>query len=504
MENGVDYDESLFTPVIKEGRKLQYFAKVYYTLTPRCLTVPVGASKEDKAQVLPAFITKVTNPSTLAELTPEQKSYRYIVSGKTRFSSEAESGYSSDGHMMYTAAANKPSYVDVPLGGDSSPPALLPGGKSYDWTPDYKGNLLFPYAAPLPILIPNSVAGPNTPIAKVREIDSVTGAVTYEEGNDAAHGKLNGFLGSITANDTIALSVQAQIYTTDEMKNGISAVKRARMAREATPVSPLFPAPETSVNAAVGTYPNSDYLQAQNDPSGSQPAFSSTGPMESNPNPYPEFNLDMGMDMPSNEIGISDYVTITMDGYSVGFSIGVPLGGYSKDPTDGTGNDGAKNPADANKDNFEKMGKLMKFLASKKADKAGTLADADETWGNAKGGEVKSQDFSVGVSISVAFLFQYNQLDNTYYFSQFTTAIAAELSYRIQFRLTVCPIFYGYIAVGVGVEIGTGLSVERTTVCEPTSALPKQTLQRGRSVVFETGSKAFDISYKGKLYAPKH
>ena len=66
----------------------------------------------------------------------------------------------------------------------------------------------------------------------------------------------------------------------------------------------------------------------------------------------------------------------------------------------------------------------------------------------------------------MAFLFKYNSVDNTYYFSQFSIAVAAELEYTYQQRLTPCPIVYLYVKVGFGIELGTGATVERETVEE--------------------------------------
>lgn len=76
-------------------------------MTPRSLVVPEGASESERAQILPALVTAV-NPDSAAysRLTPEQRAYRYLVSGLTRQNSSAAETRSADGHLKYGAAAN--------------------------------------------------------------------------------------------------------------------------------------------------------------------------------------------------------------------------------------------------------------------------------------------------------------------------------------------------------------------------------------------------------------
>ncbi len=193
LEPGIDYDESIFAPIPKYGKDAsgntvvtgycQYFLKTYYTMTPRCLSVPEGAKTTDPAQVLPALVADVTDPNTYASLTPEQQAYRYVVSGQSRaytptgtdhnIVTPADGDYSrsADNHRMYGAEASQVSSVDIPLGGDHSPPKLTETGKDFTWSPDFHGNLLYRFSAPQPVAIPHSLAGDNIPIAAVESID---------------------------------------------------------------------------------------------------------------------------------------------------------------------------------------------------------------------------------------------------------------------------------------------------------------------------------------------
>ena len=206
MDDG-DYEETTFSPIINEDGKIcQYFMRPYYTANPVCMTIPSGASDEERMQVMPNFITHITDDNAYAKLTDEQKSYRTIVSGKSRTSKNGKEIYTADGHIKYTAAATAYSYIDIPLGGDTSPArqitsaelggpengsAVINGvdymfdsGKAYyhdesqggglgdavfTWNPKFKGNMLYPFDNPQPIKIPHSIAGDDIPVTTALE-----------------------------------------------------------------------------------------------------------------------------------------------------------------------------------------------------------------------------------------------------------------------------------------------------------------------------------------------
>lgn len=504
LEDGVDYDESIFAPVKINGKYCQYFLKVFYTKIPRSLIAPEG-KQNNKAQVLPAFISSVTNSGVYASLTAEQKSYRYIIAGQNRtFENKAKgdaadenAGYSfsSDDLIMYGGEATRMAVLDVPLGGDISPAAVNGSGNGYTWMPDYQGNLLYPFSNPEPIFIEHSLAGDNIPIAQISGYDQDAGAFTYQ-GNGAQ--KLNGYLGSFVGSSTVAICVQVQKQSVPEIAaaNGISsgwagilpgsgaALQTTAGSEDAADKSTAVrPAPEAVNVGKNGTFPNSEYLK-ENEGSGQAPL--SDVDMSGSGNKYSEFNLDMGLELPSTEIeSVNGYVTIIMDGYEVGFALGLPLTGYEA-------GEGKKSFKDAN---TEDMGKLKDFLSGKKA------ADIDDTLGNAKkGGGLKSKQFSVDFGMSMAILFKYNPLDNTYYFSQFAVAISAGLEFTVQGRLTPCPIVYLYVTVGIEIEVGTGATVERISETEATNlAAGWGSLTTGSSKTFQTKYKAFDIQFKGRL-----
>ncbi|MBR6477999.1 MAG: hypothetical protein IKS85_06075, partial [Lachnospiraceae bacterium] len=54
------FSEDFFVPYVNGDDIHQYFIKVYYSMLPRCLTVPSGASETDTVRVLPAFVSSLT------------------------------------------------------------------------------------------------------------------------------------------------------------------------------------------------------------------------------------------------------------------------------------------------------------------------------------------------------------------------------------------------------------------------------------------------------------
>ena len=155
-----------------------------------------------------------------------------------------------------------------------------------------------------------------------------------------------------------------------------------------------------------------------------------------------EFNVDLGINLGSMELAVTDYVTILLDENKVGFAVGLPLGE--------TG-DESKGFADKNKDNWTQFGDFFKkgnFGGDESYKKAATEhtrkknADAaaaaspnpssppqpnpyDKT-------QFKSKSFSVGFAVGLAFLFEYNPLDNGYYFEGMTVSFSVSLTFRIQ------------------------------------------------------------------------
>lgn len=339
LDPGMNYNELYFQPVrLEDGTYAQYFMKVYYTMNPRSLIPDEGTDTSTVAQVLPAFVSTITEGTSYELLTEEQKAYRYIISGKTQIGENGEVFRSSDNHVMYGAGATARSMVDVPLGGDTSPATLNEDGTAYTWTPDYQGNLLYPFANPEPIIIDESLAGNNIPIAEIEGYEN--GQVLLEEGGVD---KLNGYLGSLTANNTVALAVQEQKATTEEIAaaNGVTigggdvALQSARNGEDTL-------APESVTTTDSKITPDARYLQEMGSGNAAATAGVDMNDMGADgvDFPYPELNQDFAVDLPSTEIGITDFANIVMDGDTVGFSIGIPLGGWNSNGDAGAGGAG--------------------------------------------------------------------------------------------------------------------------------------------------------------------
>lgn len=436
-----EFDETLFQPVVdSDGTVHQYFLKAYYTMNPRSYQAPAGANSDDTAMVLPLFMSTITNKTAFSKLSTQQKSYRYLQAGESRISADAESTDSSQGKPMYGAAATARSYVDIPLGGDVSPATYTMDGdtKVYTWTPDYQGNLLVDFDELQPIYNDENITGKSVAIAGeeprwVKKSLADVGTLTFSEDGAA---KLNGYLGSFTANNTFGLAVQ-----------------------ETTEITSIYDiSPESVVNGNVKVIPNADYLTNMEGTGSPDSASGGTDGKSA----MPEFESDLGVTLPSTNFQLSSYASIIMDGYKVGFSIGLPV-----IDTESYTNDSGNTPGigERAKEANESMTILKDFMTSvKNGDGPDAfkkmMRDSYNDANDAKG--VKSKKFSVSFSVALAILFEYNPIDNTYYFKQASIAANAGLTFTLQYRFTPVPILYVYLKTGFEVGLTTGLSVERT------------------------------------------
>lgn len=523
LDPGMNYNELYFQPVrLEDGTYAQYFMKVYYTMNPRSLIPDEGTDTSTVAQVLPAFVSTITEGTSYELLTEEQKAYRYIISGKTQIGENGEVFRSSDNHVMYGPAATERSMVDVPLGGDTSPATLNEAGTAYTWTPDYQGNLLYPFANPEPIIIDESLAGNNIPIAEIEGYEN--GQVVLEEGGVD---KLNGYLGSLTANNTVALAVQEQKATTEEIAaaNGVTigggdvVLQSARNGEDTL-------APESVTTTDSKITPDARYLQEMGSGNAADQAGVDMNNMEGVDFPYSELNQDFAVDLPSTEIGITDFANIIMDGDTVGFSIGIPLGGWNSNGDAGAGGAGGggsdyhTDPGEALKSSGETIANMFKWIAhprsmAQEVDDSYKATKDQQNWYNQKMGRgegVTAKEFKAEFSISAAFMFKYDPVTNHYEFSRFAAALSVELAFTYKARFTSCPIIYLYITVHLDVEFSLSADVERETVetgdnlvtstsmTDPEDNRQYMNLTKGTSTVLSsTEYKALNLNFSGKV-----
>lgn len=212
MAQGENRSETFFQPTKDEdGRVHEFIAKIFYTMTPRAFAAPEG-KQNDKAQVLPALTTTVTDAGRFGELTEAEQSYRYVVSGQA-----ADGRYTSDGHIMYGPEATAVQYVDVRMGGDHSP-AEAKNDKMV-WTPDYHGYLLKSYEYPEPIILEHSMLGDAHPLTDFTVNSAGQPVLTGE-----AKAQTNAYLGAMVGNSTIALCTMAQKYPADKLAGHMDAI----------------------------------------------------------------------------------------------------------------------------------------------------------------------------------------------------------------------------------------------------------------------------------------
>lgn len=243
------------------------------------------------------------NPDSAAysRLTPEQRAYRYLVSGLTRQNSSAAETRSADGHLKYGAAANARSTLDIPLGGDVSPATLAEGAAAYTWNPVFRGNMLYPFAAPEPITVENSIAGP-TPVTQQYTIERdeegiITGYAYTEEGLK----RMNGYLSSFTGTTTFALVTQEQRYSTADILAGVQSGVKLGGGAAGTDDDTLYVQdaadysvrPDSVTLGGYSTTPDAEYLKQMQDES----SPNSDVDMDDSGSEMSEFNVDLGINL---------------------------------------------------------------------------------------------------------------------------------------------------------------------------------------------------------------
>ena len=532
-----EYAIGNFTPLYDaDGNTLQQFFKFYYNMTPRCLTVPSGASVTDRAQVLPAFVTSVTDASQKAALSAEMQGYRFITSGKYSKTSSVYNGlgevtdtktagtWTGDNKLMYQAEANATETVDIPLGGDYNPvPATYiyqngsgqtssndapmsaadqaSGGWSLsditfqrkNWAPDYRGNLLYRFSDPEAVFVSDSLVGENLPVANIVTKAGENGAT--KDQYDVS--RLNGYLGSFNPLDTMSMCIRPQEGRTTDIIQGwfstgsLSALAVIQSGEYRVEVDSATPAGFKSIPDASGlrrTTGTDDGSEQAADTSASSNSMS-------------EFNVDLGIELPSLSVGLTDYVTLITDGSEFGFSIGIPVFKAEKSKKAYTDSDekygttkpayGAwekSGPVDENKGNLTKVkdafanpSKLLKGDDWKAAkDAVDTALDSDKLVRS------KSMEFSVAVNVTV--MFKYSAPDHSYKFTSAMVFLQFGFQYKQTFRLTVCPIIYAYFVIGASLELAGGVINDRVIVEDETAAIDiKQVYGVGQGTGYETG-----------------
>ena len=319
-----DYPDSFFKPTRDSaGNVYQYFFKVILKLRPRALQVPAGYSADQKTQLLPAFLSAVTDPSQEMKLTDEQRAYRYVYANN------------ADNHPMFGTEADKKSYIDIPLGGDvgeitlhSSATTIFDSDgeiedietvRTFTWAPDYVGNLIVDFDSPSPIVSTSNVTGGAVAIAGENPQIAADGSYVYSsEGLD----KLNGNLGAFVGRTTFAIGIQEQVKPMYSTRSQSGITDNDDINPESLTMGDVssIPSPDDTVNTQSGGSPG--------ETDGTSPDVGSD---------YKDFKQDLGVELPSMEFGLGENASIIMDGYEIGFSIGIPI--YSNEKSKNWGSE---------------------------------------------------------------------------------------------------------------------------------------------------------------------
>jgi hypothetical protein len=471
---------------------MQYHVKIYYTMTPRALEPPAGSSYSARAQVVPAFITSVTDLFEIDRLTREQRSYTYIISGL-----QPDAGgiyrHSSDNRYMYGAEAASMNIIDIPLGGDRSPAERGMDGR-FTWEPDYIGRMLFPHTEPEPIFIGESLAGPNTPVG----------------GTGANAGRINGYLASFVANTMLTLTVQQQrVAIQEHIDSGFDSELE---------VIPEFATLRTGWKVS----PNAAHLT--NMAAGESPGGGSSS--QGSGSKYPETNMNVNISLPmidltpgtadggpgarsGTSVGVSffDFVTFTVSETQIALTFGIPLL-YKEKKNEGdewkkwsSGDGAAMNQINnANIMTVNNFANPDGFMNRSSSIQIPSLDAIEKSLDKPFSPKKKSKKFEVTLDLQFAFIFRYNSIDNKFYFSQATISVKGKLKFKYNARFVKFPPLYMYIKVEVSLELKTGLTVVRDPVeTGRINSLTAVHLKKGEEISFTTDSRNFHIAFNGEI-----
>ncbi len=530
-----EYAAGKFTPVYDGNDKTktnQQFFKFYYNMGPRCLVVPVDGNVTDRAQLLPAFVNAETDPNRRAALSAEMQGYRFITSGIYSQNSSVYNangdvvithkagGNTADGKLMYGAGANATETVDIPLGGDYNPvPATYVysngktiqeskiydkdkdeayDGKDYwyisdvkfkrsDWAPDFHGNLLYKFSKPEAIFVSDPLVGENLPVA---------GLVTKAGNNGAIQDvyktqDLNNYLGSFNPTDAVMLGVRQQTKTTGEIAGtfeGLSLLSGEIISGEHVIEV------DSVANGGFRSIPDASGLRSTVGPGDGAERAADSG---NSSNSMPEFNVDMGIELPSLSVGLTDFVTLIIDGSEFGFSIGIPVFSMEKKAENYTASEAKRGNTESKfgawekktpgseivenaqkvKDAFTNPGSLIKsedWQAANNKAKAVDAANKFEKFHNPKADTdklVKSKGMSFSIAVNVTVMFKWSAPDHAYKFTSAMVFLQFGFQFKQTMRLTICPIVYAYFCVGAQLEVAGGVVNEREVVEKESDAL---------------------------------
>lgn len=426
--NKNQYEESDFAPIYLETDSLEGYTvpqdgmykkliKIKYTKIPRSFAIPAGVNPSlYQCEIIPSFSTAITNDVAKAKLSKEMQGPRIIDIGTT--------GYAP----MYGGASTI-GQITIPLGGDLSPSYFDELQKKFVWQPNWKGNLKTLFTNPQGIYLDNTTMPNHFPAATTSE-------------------QINAYLGSFGSNDTIILSIK-------EKNKDIESFTGAPFRS--------FPAPPSASMEQDADKGKSNTPAGVNDANKGTPNVAQSSPSFS----LPAINIPIGP------------VTMMMDEYEMGFSIGVPIFSASKTTSTSTREYKGKK-TDTTKtttkteniktQSSEGINQMREFMNDPKGMSSDAVKDAFKKLRNAKNGiqqggtSIKpkgdtSAEFNVGVNAT--FMWKYSTIDEQWHFSSGMIFLSVGGEVRQNVRLSVFPIVYVYIVFGMQLDVGLGVKVDQ-------------------------------------------
>ena len=457
----------------EDGKFSQLYLKVYYTMNPRKLKA-TDEEKEERAQVMPALVTDITDPAEYFALTDEQKNYRYLISGQN-----ADGTYTSDGHMMYGGEASLLQFVDLPLGGDQSPPEShikdSDGTIYYTWEPHYQGNLLFPYDDPAPIYLKECVVEENY-------------ALTDKD-------VINGYLGSLTANTTPALCVFQQKKTVGEILAARGSKSRASNDDD-DDNEYSFENPDSSTT--TDTVPMPDPKGWTDGETGSNYNYTQSAALT------PGMQMSYESTVPYMKIGVLGFVTIVRNRNDVIVSVNVPI-------PDSNSVTGEIDSQGYTKGGFEGDTQSQLDTFSDLLFDRQKLIDTLKRGGRASSASSAVLFFGVKAYVTIGFQFQwkYDVVKKQKLFQQMVFGAVAGLEGSITWR----PALFFYVCFTGGVNISTGCDMIReqsydySALYTPTDTENGTKLEKDKTLQnpdtqkysFPVKYRELNIGFKGKI-----
>lgn len=380
--------------------------QVEYAMQPASINVPPGATGNETFSVVPGFVTTVTSEEGKSKLSKEMKGYRDIAS---KDGTAKMYGRITSGSVSFLA------------GNDNSPAKMNEETGKYEWRPDWDGNLRADFDNPEKI--------------KVYETKMPNGfkAATTKS-------QINEYLGCMHGNDTYVLTSRVPSSTGEK----ITATTKGGFYTIPEPPAMGFEADETG----EATAPDDKDGVTSN-----QPDVADTKP---------------SVDLPGLKVGLG-HGSFFMEGDEIGFSVGTPIFGASKETDkkgeqDVMGKNAMKDMKDAMTNTDDNIFKQLRDPMNKRKHNSGNANQGSQGSATPTKDKPGKGSGSIDIAMNASFIWKYNKKTGNYDFSSAMVAVSIEGSLRFQYRFQCCPIFYVYVQVGLGLEAQTGLEVDKVEV----------------------------------------